>query len=164
MNHKRIIQIAVFVIGVLLIGGAILLGWLVATEDERNVMKVDLESEVAKPIRFESLHLIPGESCEYTVTLSGERTKDYDVHLDFIETEDKKLKEYARVKVVANGEVVCDELLARAFERDDIGLSVNFEKEKNIELTVTFYLPLEIGNEAKNAEAKFDLLITAGNE
>ena len=31
-------------------------------------------------------------------------------------------------------------------------------------MKIVYYMPIEIGNEAKNAEAIFDLLLTATNE
>lgn len=161
---KNLSRIMMLLVSVLLLGGAVLLGWLAATEEERHEMKVNLDSEETQTIRFDALSLIPGESCEYTVSLRGDRAQSYDVHLDFTETQEKTLKNYARVAITVNGETVCDELLATAFERDDIKFSAVFEDEKSVDLKITFYLPLEVGNEAKNAEALFDLLITASNE
>lgn len=172
LKNKRLMQIGMIAVSVLLIGGAVLISWLMTTEEKRNVMQVNLETGESKTIQFESLRLIPGESCEYTITLSGERAKEYDVTLDFSETagtagtaeNNPTLKDFARVTVLANGEIVCDELLAEAFEKEDITLRANFEQEKQMELTVRFYMPLEVGNEAKNAEALFELLITSSNE
>ena len=92
------------------------------------------------------------------------KEKQYDLSLDFIETEEKTLKHFARVQIVANGDVVCDELLATVFEDEDIILPIDFtEDNKSIELKIVYYLPIEIGNEAKNAEAVFELLLTANN-
>ena len=85
--------------------------------------------------------------------------------LDFVDTdEEKTLKKYARVKIVADGEVISDELLADAFEKEKIVLPVDFDDKKNTELKIVYYLPLDVGNEAKNAEAVFELLLTASNE
>ena len=43
-------------------------------------------------------------------------------------------------------------------------LPVHFDLLHNTELTVEYYMPIEIGNEAKNAEAHFELHLTASNE
>ena len=74
------------------------------------------------------------------------------------------MKNYARVKIFANGEVVSDEQLADAFENEKIILPVDFDEGKNTELKIVYYLPLEVGNEAKKAEAFFELLLKASNE
>jgi hypothetical protein len=68
------------------------------------------------------------------------------------------------VKIISGDEVICDELLAKVFEDDDIVLPVDFAEDKNTELKIVYYLPVDIGNEAKNAEAVFELLLTASNE
>ena len=55
-------------------------------------------------------------------------------------------------------------MLATAFEGEGIDLHVDLTRAKHQELIITYYMPLEVGNEAQNAEAIFDLLITATNE
>ena len=80
-----------------------------------------------------------------------------------LETEEGTLKHYARVKILANDEVLHDELLATAFENDNIVIPIDFRKDKNTELKIVYYLPLEVGNEAKNTEAVFELQLTASN-
>jgi dihydroneopterin aldolase len=89
----------------------------------------------------------------------------YDVSLVFVDKDkDMTLKHYARVKIMLGEEVVCDELLADVFENDDIVLDVDLTEKKSTELKIVYYLPIEIGNEAKNAEAVFELQLTASNE
>ena len=68
------------------------------------------------------------------------------------------------MKIVSNGETVYDELLATAFEDEILVLPVDFNEGINTELKIVYYLPLEVGNEAKNAEAVFEVLLTASNE
>ena len=164
MNKKVLIRIVLALGSVLIIVGVSLMGWILATEEERNVIKVDLDDGKTEAIEFESLSLVPGEECEYTVKLKKSGADKYDLSLDFVETEEKTLKDHARVKIMSGDEVICDELLADIFENEDIILPVDFDEGKNTELKIVYYLPLEVGNEAKNAEAKFELLLTASNE
>ena len=90
--------------------------------------------------------------------------KKYDLSLDFVEIGNKSLKNFAYVKIISNGDVVCDKLLATVFEDQDVVLPVDFNEGKNTEITIVYYLPIDVGNEAKNAEAAFELLLTASNE
>ena len=39
-----------------------------------------------------------------------------------------------------------------------------FGEDKNTEFQIVYYLPIDVGNEAKNAEALFGLMLTASNE
>lgn len=164
MPKSKLMQIILVVGSALIIVGVSLMGWMLTTEDDRSVIEIQLKDGKTQSVEFEDLSLVPGEECEYTVKLERSDADQYDLKLDFVETEEKSLKNYARVKILANGEVVCDELLAAVFENEDIVLPVDFSEGRNTELKIVYYLPLDVGNEAKNAEAIFELLLTASNE
>ena len=165
MPRSSIMRIVMIAISVLMLTGVGLAAWTLATEDERSNIKIDLSEGKTETVEFEGLSLVPGESCEYAMELKGDYAEIYDVSLDFVDKDkDMTLKYYARVKIMLGDEVVCDELLADVFENDDIVLDVDLTEKKSTELKIVYYLPIEIGNEAKNAEAVFELQITASNE
>lgn len=164
MTKSTFMRIVLIVGSALILVGVSLMTWMLVTEDDRSVIDVQLENGKTQSVEFENLSLVPGEECEYTISLGSDTASKYDLSLDFVEIEEKTLKNFARVKIVANGEVVCDELLATVFEDENIVLPVDFTEGKNTELKIVYYLPLEVGNEAKNAEAVFELLLTASNE
>lgn len=167
MPKSVFMRIVLISASALIIVGVSLLGWMLATSGDRNVIKIELENGKTETVEFKELALVPGSSCEYKIKLKGENAKKYELILDFVEkgkAEENTLKNFAYVKIVSNGSVICDELLATALERDDITLHVDFKEKKNTELTVIFYLPIDVGNEAKNSAAVFELLLTAINE
>lgn len=162
MHRHKIMSAVLIVLSVLILIGLVLMGWMYASKGKNEgLLEVKLEGGGTKALAFESLSLLPGESCEYTILLKKVSTSKYDLELDFIETEEKTLKNYAYVKLIAGDTVLCDELLATAFENDSITLPVDFDAGKNTEIRVVYYLPAEVGNEAKNAEAIFELRLTA---
>jgi hypothetical protein len=163
MNRIKIIRIVMVILSAMLLIGVGMTGWMLGTRDDREVVRIDLDGQI-DPIGFENLCLIPGESCSYTFRMKGDVAKEYDVHLRFEETEEKTLKNFAFVRIETNGTVLCDELMATAFEGEGIELHVDLSQAKQQDLIITYYMPLEVGNEAQNAEAIFDLLITATNE
>ena len=163
MNRIKIIRIVMVILSAMLLIGVGMTGWMLGTRDDREVVRIDLDGQI-DPIGFENLCLIPGESCSYTFRLKGDVAKEYDVHLRFEETEEKTLKNFAFVRIETNGTVLCDELMATAFEGEGIELHMDLSQAKQQDLIITYYMPLEVGNEAQNAEAIFDLLITATNE
>lgn len=164
MSKSNIMRI-ILVVGIaLIIIGILLLGWVWATADDRNVIRVQLEGGNSEALKFEELALVPGEECEYLIKLERMSSDSYDLVLDFVESGEGTLADYARVRITSGEHTVCDELLRDAFSSEDIVLSVDFSENKNTELKVIYYLPVEVGNEAKNAEAIFELLLTASNE
>ena len=54
---------------------------------------------------------------------------------------------------------IYDELLAEAMDGRSLSLNVNFKKAENTELKLVYYMPLEVGNEAKLATSDFRLNI-----
>ena len=170
MTRSWTMRIILIASSVLIIAGVALMAGVMLTADERDHIKVDIADVAegkAKIIEFDGLGLIPGEQCEYTIALKGENAKKYDLSLDFVENEEndgKTLKNYARVRIISGEEIVCDELLADIFEKEIIVLPVDLKQGKNTDINIVYYLPIDIGNEAKNAEAIFDLVLTASNE
>lgn len=164
MQKNKLMQVAILIGSVLIIIGISLMLWSILTNDERNAIKISLDIGDSKPIKFEAFSLIPGDECEYSVKLQRSRAERFDLSLDFVEIGDGALKDYARVKIIAKDDVVYDELLANTLENERILFSVDFGEDKNTELRIVYYLPLDVGNEVKNAEAQFELVLTASNE
>ena len=164
MPRSKWMRVLLIAGSALIIVGVALMWWFYATEGDRNVIKVELQQGQTQTVEFEHLGLIPGEKCEYTVKLKKASSDKYDLSLDFVEIEEKTLKNFVRVKILVGEETVCDELLATVFENEDIVLPVDFNANRNTELKIVYYLPIDVGNEAKNAEAIFELLLTASNE
>ena len=64
--------------------------------------------------------------------------------------------------VLEDGKIDIKRYYSPEFNEDEkITLSVDFAAEKNAELKIVYYLPLDVGNEAKNAEGMFELQFTA---
>ena len=164
MPRSKLMRLILIAGSVLILIGVSLMTWMLVTEEERNNIKVELDGGETEVLEFEALRLVPGSQCEYTITLKNGNTDQYNLTLDFKETEEKTLKKYARVKILSEEAEVYDELLETAFENEGIVLPVDFKQDLNTVLKIVYYLPIEIGNEAKNAEALFDLVLTASNE
>ena len=164
MPKSKLMRIILITGSLLIIIGVSLMTWMLATEDDRTVIRVSLDDGESKPIKFDALSLVPGDECEYSVKLVEGGSDEYDLKFDFVETGDGALKNYARVKIIVQGNVVYDDLLANSLENENISLPVDFDEDKNTEFQIVYYLPIDVGNEAKNAEALFGLLLTASNE
>ena len=167
MPKSILMRILLIAGSAMIIVGVSLMGWMMATEEEQNVIRVELDEGDTETVGFEALALVPGESCEYTVLLKKESTAKFDLRLQLSETEAGRagtLKNFARVKILSGETVLYDELLLDAFTDEAILVPVDFDQNQNTELKLVYYLPIGIGNEAKNAEAEFELLLTASNE
>lgn len=164
MKKIKWMRIVLIVMSAFLLISAALVGWISRKYGEENVIEVSIREDTVQTVEFENLCLLPGEQCSYTLSMSSEKAEKYDLKLQFVETEEKTLKHFAYVRIESDGQILCDQLLAEAFESDAMVLPMDFSQNRNTELTVTYYMPSEVGNEAENAEAIFDLRIVASNE
>jgi hypothetical protein len=164
MAKSFIMRIGLIVLCIVMMVGVGIMLYTTVTEDDRNVIDIPLGDGDTKKITFESLALIPGEQCAYDIELDYEVQKQYDLILDFHELEEKTLKDFARVRIESAGVSIYDELLATAFEDENIRFPVDFAKEMNTAFKITYYMPIEVGDEAQGAEALFELRLTATSE
>ena len=163
MTKHGFMRIVLLALSILILAGVALLAWVLLFGDQ-DVIVVSLEDNKETSIQFEHLGLVPGESCEYDIRLQHNCAQSCQVRLQFVEAEEKTLKQFAFVKILAGETVVCDERMADVFDGEAIVLPVDFDAGINTELKIIYYLPLDVGNEAKYAEAIFELLLIAGNE
>lgn len=164
MPKRSFMRIILVISSILTIVGLSLMLQDMTSSDEVDEIEVRVDQNMVESLEFQDLALIPGESCEYTVKLKGTATKRYMLYLDFVENGDQSLKDFAYVKMISGDEVIYDKLLADAFADDDIAFEVDFSEYRNTALTIVYYMPMDVGNEAKNAEAFFNLEISAEYE
>ena len=147
---------------VLILVGVFLTWFLLATEEDSSVIKIRLDSDGAHTVEFDHLGLIPGWETRYSVEFLESRVDRYSLHVDFVPKDGGgELSNYARVKILSGETEVYDELLADAFRHPSLILPVDFGTGANTSLTVVYYLPEDVGNEAKLAEAFFEVRFSA---
>ena len=164
MIKRTLSSIITIAVCSLILVGSGLMGYFTANPDRgANTIAVDI-GDGSDTVTFEGLALIPGESREYTLELKCEIQTECDVVLKFEEEGDKTLKNFVRVRIEYNGEEIKDALMADLFKSDELTFKSDLSKGKTGTIKITYYMPLEIGNEAEKAEADFKLHITVKNE
>ena len=168
MADNKKLLVTITAVSLMIVIGVALVFWAMWNEKVVSVIDITLSGDASSSVDFNNVALVPGQKTEYTVRFTSYSSKRYGVILDFFEDEDKKayntLKHYVRVRIEVGDEVLCDDLLAKVIDGDLLTFNVDIRKRLNTEMKVTYYLPDNIGNEAKGAHAAFKLRITAGNE
>ena len=152
------------VLSLLIICSIIFIGHAVSDSGnvENDIIYVKVEEEITKKeVVFKKLSLSPGDSCDYTLIFEREEVTGYDVTFKFEETEELELKNYIYVKMEAHGNVFYEKLLADAFKDGEINLHIDPAKTGGGDIHITYYLPMDVGNEAQRAKSTFKLLVTA---
>lgn len=169
MKKTRFVRIALIALSVLILVGAALTGYFLATVTRRHAIVVDLEEDRSAGVRtvcFEDLSLVPGGSTEYTIKLRGMQDETYDLSFSFVasEEDEQALCRYLSVRMLLEDTVLCDQKLDTMLGADSVHTDVSFDKAREKRLTVLFYMSEEVGNEAQDAVADFALRIGANNK
>lgn len=165
MTKKMLMNISLVALSAMLLLGAVLAVCILTASGDDRVIDVEVSDGKTESVEFKGLALVPGGEAVYTLKLSGERAEKYSVTLKFTPDDgEQALAEYAYVRIEAGSEVICDDALARVLDGEEMYISVDFSENANNDITVTYYLPQSVGNEAQNAAATFELLICASNE
>jgi len=154
-------SIILVVISILIIVGVILMWWMLTHQGQRSLYNVQLDVGQTVTIPFKDVALVPGGEFEYVIRFDQASSSEYDLTLDIVERESDGLEQYARIKLFADGELLGDELLKNIFEGGLFVIPVDFSEEDSMKLKIVYYLPEDIGNEAKNTKSVFDLVFTA---
>ena len=150
---------------VLNLAGSGLMAYFVANPDRGDVISVDLGKPSGDTVNFDDLALLPGHSSEYKIFLGGDVKNDCNVTLKFAESGDKDLKKFVYAKIEYNGKNVYgkDMLLEELFKADAVTFPCELSNGEDHIIKITYYMPVEVSNEAENAEADFVLEIVASN-
>ncbi len=119
-----------------------------------------INGETTKTLKAEIGGINPGDTKEYTINIIGKAAPDYYFTLVFrkneeVETDRNTLGKYVNV-TISTGSVTVRKNLEELFGGETIELG---KKAQNI--TITYSMPLEIGNEAMGAEARFFIDVSA---
>ena len=163
-KFKWIAALLIFLSVLILIGIGLMAYFMFNPTKGTEMIRLDLEHDVRKIVDFTDLTLVPGEESKYSLILTSAYEDDYDISLHFSETEDRLLKEYAYVRIECGDEVLCDKRLSEVLDGDPIAFKHRLSSETDCEVVVSYYLPIEIGNEAEGTAAEFSLMIVATNE
>lgn len=144
--------------------GVVLTAVMLFNIDNRDIIDVKISENGEETVKFESLSMVPGKETEYTVLLYSEIEGKCRVSLTFEKGEKCELENYVYAVVEAETGVVCDMLLAELFEAGEICFDCEFVGKEPAEVNITYYMPENVGNEAQDSEAAFELVISVSNE
>ena len=146
---------------------------LLLTSEFRKMNKDSVKAELIvdnvvvsqEVLEFRGFMVVPGGSDDYRVKLTPSVGVVADFSIDFQEVSSienatgVKLKDRARVKISVEGEEIVDDLLANVFDSEAYKKVLKLQERKAFYVDIVFYLPLEVGNEIKNASVDFYVTI-----
>ena len=173
MKRKLVLRILICTVSALLLLGTGMTAWfLLNPEDKRpdtTEIVIPQNGESTKnelALKFEAPRIHPGETLKHTVLLTGEVEGEARINLKFKEDRARvnDLAKYLHTSVSINGTEYCNMLLCELFSAELDTVVCNLAKKDPVVIEISYSMPIEIGNEAEDVEAFFDLLVISSNE
>lgn len=155
-----IISIVIGVMLAVIIGEGLVLYKIIDLGKDDHSISVEIGDGESGVAGFEHLNLVPGQEVQYTMSISSKDGPTYAVDFEFRNRGDSDLQDYVYVRMLIGEEELCNALLADVMDSGPISHYTRISEGDPCEVTIIYYMPEEIGNEAEGAEAHFDLYVT----
>lgn len=157
--NKRLKLILILVCVVMAFTGIVI--W--AVFQEQNTLKehtvIELNGETSKTLKADLTGFYPGSEREYAITLTGEFAENYEITLNFRNDKHSgELENYLTVTITTKN-VTIQKQLKELLDGEEIELG----NDAN-EITITYVMPEDTGNEAQGATADFYIDLTAKSD
>ena len=137
------------------------------SENRDSAIKVGLDGD-GELVEFRDMEMHPGDSLEFDIAITHEVEGDCQLKLDFIdaapEAVTNNLKDHIKIIIIFNGEKIYEDDLVEAIDKELAPIDCVLDEKDPVTMKIIYLMPIEVGNEAENAEAFIDLMITASNE
>ncbi len=162
MRTETFTRIAMIVLSLMILLGAIVSFCMISAMGDSNNIKVELTRGEPETISFTNPDLEDRKE-EYTVSLVSEDEGEYRVSFSFLETKKNKHRDDIYAKITVGGETVCDKSLAELFDGSAISFTCNLAKKESADVTVEYYIPEGTSVNTEDSEIDFDINIVANN-
>ncbi len=159
--NKKIANLLMLSLSSITLVGAALGVYVRNGQDKLDDSVVVLNGETQKNLAVSLTGFYPTLSKTQVVNLSARQGDAYNVTVDFEETGDTALAEFLTAEVKVGETVVGTALLKEYLEGKEITFDCSFDKSETVALEITYSMGMEIGDEAQNTEAYFDVVIKA---
>ncbi len=146
-------------------GGLLAAHVQMAHEDFEENITVSKEGTTTSTVAVHDLALLPAASRTYTVHLRCKASGTYRILLSYEEKANGGLKPFVNVTVRADGEIVWNGTLQELLDGNTCPtFSGELQEKDSFDVQITYDMPQEIGNEAKDTFADFDVHFTIEKE
>lgn len=129
-----------------------------AHDEFKETVTVTEGGVTEETLTVRGLSLVPGQSQDYEIGLRCMASGSYYISFEFVEKVDGGMKEFVYLTITSGDESVYSGELAPLL---DTGVRIGFDgyldADDPLTIKITYKMPIEIGNEARNTFADFDV-------
>jgi len=134
------------------------------TRSLTDVVKIDSAEYKENALNFSGIAIKPGQPFTYTVKIKAKIEGEFRFTLHFEKLETTGLEDYVELNITTSKGFVTTRKLTEILDQKTVVFDALLTYGNNEEITLTFLMPKEVGNEAMGLKVDFDIaLSTEGN-
>lgn len=129
-----------------------------AHDDFKETVTVNDAGVTEETLNVRGLSLVPGQEQDYEIGLRCKASGKYFISFEFVEKVDGGMKEFVYLTINSGDTSVYSGELAALIDTDVyIGFDGYLDADDPLTIQITYSMPIDIGNEARNTFADFDI-------
>ncbi len=105
--------------------------------------------------------ICPGMHVSYEIHLQANMGDAFDITMNFEKTDADSLAKFIDVEIRSNGERIDSAKLAAYLSGKQIAFPAKFDSTSDIEIEILYSMGLDVGDEAQNTAADFNIVLSA---
>ncbi len=126
-----------------------------------NEKTIDLNETTQTEMEVHLSGLCPGDSASYELHLKAEEGASFEIVMSFDETGESSLAPFLDVEIRLHDEKIDEGKLYDYLHGKLVTFPTRFDSGTQIDLTITYAMGLEVGDEAQNTTADFSITLYA---
>ena len=156
-KSSKLKYIIIIISVVLTLTGVVIWGTLQNNDNLEENTVVEINGETSKTLKADIKGLYPGQTVDYTISLTGDYAEEYSTTLNFFGDNGGALKKYMLV-CIATENVTLEKPLQELLDGEAISLGQGISQ-----VTISYTMPIETGDEAQGASVVFYVELNAKN-
>ncbi len=161
MSNKVSYILILSLVVVTMVGIAIGIWSFVSQDKYINEKTIVLNEQPQTEMEVDLSGICPGMSISYEIHLQANENDNFGITMDFEKTDSDSLARFVDVEVKLNGEKIDSAKLSDYLSGRQITFPLKFDDTSEIDIEVIYSMGLDVGDEAQNTTADFNIILSA---
>ncbi len=136
--------------------------WSYVSQDKFiNEQTIVLNEQPQTEMEVNLSGICPGMSMSYKIHLKANEGDYFDITLDFTKTGTDSLAQFVDVEVRLGGEKIESAKLSEYLNGKQVAFPLEYDDTSEIDIEIVYSMGLEVGDDAQNTTADFNIVLSA---
>ncbi len=128
---------------------------------EKNIVLDDKDKTQTEEMAVKLTEIIPGDKREYSIFLSALEGDAFNFTVKFEKGSEKSLAPFIDVEIFLDEGSISKTKLTELLNGQEVQFSKTFDATSKLEIKIVYSMGLDVGDEAQNTTADFNIILTA---